>query len=139
MIKKYHEDHTKNKEILVDINKAIDASMELRNKKDLINQFISSLDSHSIVDEDWQKFVEQKKAQELEDIIKTEDLDRGAAYTFVENAFRDGYVPTTGTSIADILPPVSRFLPTGERSKKRENVLTKFTEFFDKFFGISKI
>lgn len=139
LIKKYHEDHTKNKEILVDINKAIDASMELRNKKDLINQFISSLDSHSIVDEDWQKFVEQKKAQELEDIIKTEDLDRGAAYTFVENAFRDGYVPTTGTSIADILPPVSRFLPTGERSKKRENVLTKFTEFFDKFFGISKI
>lgn len=137
LIKKYHEDHIKNKEILVDINKAIDSSMELRNKKELINQFISSLDSHSMIDEDWQKFVEQKKIQELEQIIDSENLNRDAVYSFIENAFKDGYVSTTGTSIADIIPPVSRFLPSGERSKKRENVLTKITNFFDKFFGIS--
>ena len=61
LIKKYHEDHIKNKELLLDINKAIDSSIELRNKKDLINQFITSLDVHSVVDEDWQKFVEEKK------------------------------------------------------------------------------
>ncbi len=56
LIKKYHEDHNQNREILIDINKAIDYSVELRNKKDLINQFISSLDIQSVVDEDWQKF-----------------------------------------------------------------------------------
>lgn len=65
LIKKYHEDHVLNKELLVDINKAIDSSVELRNKKDLINQFITSLDVHSIVDEDWQKFVEEKKVQRI--------------------------------------------------------------------------
>jgi type I restriction enzyme R subunit len=138
LIKKYHEDHTKNKELLADINKAIDSSMELRNKKDLINQFITSLDVHSIVDEDWQKFVEEKKIEELEKIIKNESLDKKATYKFINNAFRDGNIPTTGTAITSVLPPVSRFSKTGERTKKRESVLDKLTNFFDRFFDISK-
>ncbi len=137
LIKKYHEDHTKNKELLLDINKAIDSSVELRNKKDLINQFITSLDIKSVVDEDWQKFINEKKIEELEQIIENENLDRDATYTFVKNAFRDGSVATTGTAITKVLPPVSRFSPTGERSQKRESVLGKLTSFFERFFDIS--
>jgi type I restriction enzyme, R subunit len=137
LIKKYHEDHVKNRELLVDINKAIDSSVELRNKKDLINQFISSLEVHSAVDADWPKFVESKKIDELEQIISSENLNRDATYAFVNNAFRDGNLATTGTAIAKVLPPVSRFSPTGERTKKRESVLSKLTSFFEKFFDIS--
>lgn len=137
LIKRYHEDHDKNREILVDINKAIDSSVELRNKKDLINQFITSLDIHSVVDDDWQKFVDKKKIEELEQIITNENLDHDATYTFVKNAFRDGGVATTGTAITKVLPPVSRFSPTGERTQKRESVLNKLTSFFERFFDIS--
>ncbi len=137
LIKRYHEDHTKNRELLLDINKAIDSSVELRNKKELINQFITTLDVHSIVDEDWQKFVDKKKVEELDKIITSEGLDPDATYTFVRNAFRDGNVATTGTAITKVLPPVSRFSPTGERTKKRESVLTKLTNFFERFFDIS--
>lgn len=137
LIKKYHENHIKNKEILLDISKAIDSSVELRNKKDLINQFISSLDVHSIVDDDWYKFVEKKKIQELDQIIENENLDRDATYVFIKNAFRDGNVSTTGTAIAKVLPPVSRFSPTGDRTKKRESVVSKLTNFFERFFNIS--
>ena len=138
LIKKYHEDHIKNREILVDINKAIDSSVELRNKKDLINQFITSLDAHSVVDDDWKRFVEGKKVEELEQIITSENLDHDATYTFVKNAFRDGNVAITGTAITNVLPPVSRFSETGERTKKRENVLSKLTHFFERFFDISR-
>jgi len=137
LIKVYHTDNIKNKEILLDINKTIDSSVELRNKKDLINQFIISLDVHSIVDEDWQKFVEDKKAEELEKIIKVENLDKDATYKFINNAFKDGHVATTGTAISKVLPPVSRFSPDGERNKKRETVLTKLTNFFERFFDIA--
>jgi type I restriction enzyme, R subunit len=137
LIKKYHEDHVKNRELLVDINKAIDSSVELRNKKDLINQFIISLDVHAVIDEDWHKFVEEKKIEELEIIIKNEDLDHDATYTFINNAFRDGSVAATGTAISKVLPPVSRFSPTGERTQKRESVLKKLTGFFERFFDIS--
>ena len=137
LIKKYHEDHIKNKELLIDINKAIDSSVELRNKKDLINKFITSLDVHSIVDEDWKNFVEEKKTEELDKIIESENLDPEATYTFIKNAFRDGNVPATGTAISKVLPPVSRFSPTGERSQKRESVLNKLSSFFERFFDIS--
>ena len=138
LVKKYHEDHTKNREILIDINKAIDSSVELRNKKDLINQFIDSLDVRSVIDDDWQKFVDKKKIEELEQIITEENLDRDKAYKFVKNAFRDGNIATTGTAITEVLPPVSRFFQTGERTTKRENVLGRLTSFFEKFFDISR-
>lgn len=138
LIKKYHEDHIKNREILIDINKAIDSSVELRNKKDLINQFITSLDVHSVVDEDWQRFVEEKKMQELDSIIESENLDQEATYTFIKNAFRDGGVATTGTAITKIMVnKPSRFSPDGGYGKKRESVLNKLTNFFERFFDIS--
>lgn len=137
LVKKYHEDHIKNRELLVDINKAIASSVELRNKKDLIDQFIASLDIHSVVDEDWQKYVEKKRIEELEEIIKKENLDHDETYKFVRNAFRNGSVATTGTALAKVLPPVSRFSPGGERSKKRESVLERLTRFFERFFDIS--
>ena len=137
LIKQYHEEHTKDKEILVDINKAIDSSVELRNKKELINQFITSLDVGANIDEDWQKFVNKRKIEELEQIIKDENLNRDAAYSFVNNAFRDGNIATTGTAITKVLPPVSRFSKTGERTQKRESVLSRLTQFFERFFDIS--
>lgn len=138
LVKKYHEDHTNNRELLADINKAIDSSVELRNKKDLINQFITSLDAHSTVEDEWQKFVDDKKIEELEEIISSEQLNRDEAYKFVKNTFHNGTVTPTGTSLAKVLPPVSRFSPGGERTLKRETVLLKLTDFFEKFFDISE-
>lgn len=90
-----------------------------------------------MIDEDWQKFVEAKKVEELDRIIESENLDREATYTFVKNAFRNGSVATTGTAITRVLPPVSRFSPDGEYTKKRESVHDKLTRFFERFFDIS--
>jgi type I restriction enzyme, R subunit len=78
------------------------------------------------------------KIEELERIIKDENLNNDETYNFIKNAFRDGNIPTTGTAITKLLPPVSRFSKTGERSKKRENVIKKFTKFFERYFDISK-
>jgi len=137
LIKKYHEGHLQDKEIVVSINKAIDSSVELRNKKDLIEHFIDSLTPSSNVDDDWHSFVNAKKIEELDGIIREETLDKEETYKFVNNAFRDGYIPTTGTALTKVLPPVSRFTPTGDRTKKRETVLEKLKTFFNKFWDIS--
>jgi type I restriction enzyme R subunit len=61
LIRKYHASNQEDKELLVDINKAIDSSIELRNKKELIEQFIGSLNANSSVDNDWRNFVDGKK------------------------------------------------------------------------------
>ncbi|MDR0789796.1 MAG: type I restriction endonuclease subunit R [Bacteroidales bacterium] len=138
LIRQYHDSHLKDKEILININKAIDSSVELRNKKELIVQFIDSLNVNSVVDDDWSKFVDKKKIEELDKIISDENLDKGETYKFIQNAFRDGSVATTGTGITKVLPPVSRFTPTADRSRKRETVLEKLMAFFDRFFDISR-
>jgi type I restriction enzyme R subunit len=46
-------------------------------------------------------------------------------------------VPATGTAISKVLPPVSRFSPSGERTQKRESVINKLSNFFERFFDIS--
>ena len=137
LIRKYHASNQTDKELLTDINKAMDSSVELRNKKDLITQFISSLNAESSIDSDWEAFVNSKRTEELDKIIAEENLNRDETYKFVENAFRDGGVQTSGTAITKVLPPISIFTPTNERGKKRENVLEKITAFFERFFDIS--
>lgn len=137
LIKKYHEGHLKDKGIVISIGKAIDSSVELRNKKELIEQFIESLTPTTNVDDDWHSFVDAKKLEELETIITDENLDKDETYKFITNAFRDGFVQSTGTSISKVLPPVSRFTPTGDRTKKRDTVIEKLTAFFNKFWDIS--
>lgn len=89
------------------------------------------------VDDDWHKFVDAKKIEELEHIINEENLDKEETYKFITNSFRDGYIQTTGTELTKVLPPVSRFTPTGERTKKKESVLEKLMAFFKKFWDIS--
>jgi type I restriction enzyme, R subunit len=137
LIMKYHESHLKDTEIIISINKAIDSSVELRNKKDLIQKFIQSLTPGADITDDWQSFVDEKKMEELDQIIAQENLDREETHKFINNAFRDGYVQTTGTGLTKILPPVSRFTPTGERTQKRETVIEKMKAFFNRFWDIS--
>jgi type I restriction enzyme R subunit len=138
LIRKYHASNQQDKELLIDINKAIDSSVELRNKKELIEQFISTINAESSVDDDWQSFASSKKVVELDRIISEENLDRDETYRFIESAFRDGTIQTSGTAITKIMPPVSRFTADQSRGKKRETVLDKLASFFNKFFDISK-
>ena len=137
LIRKYHTGNQDDKELLADINRAIDSSVELRNKKELIEQFINSLNLGSSVDDDWRSFVDTKKLEELNQIINEESLDHDETYRFIDNAFRDGTIQSSGTAISKILPPGTRFSEDKSRSRKRETVLDKLTSFFNKFFDIS--
>lgn len=133
LLHKYQESHFKDKEIVVTITKSIDSSMELRSKKDLIEQFISALTSTTRIDDDWQTFIQQKKKAELDAIIKDENLNKEATYSFINNAFRDGYVQTFGKELAGILPPISLFSRSNNRTQKRLSVVEKLTAFFNRF------
>lgn len=125
------------KEIRAAIDRAVSSSPSLRNKKDLIEEFVDSLSATAEVDEAWAVFVAAKRAGELDRIIADEGLDPEATRAFVEAAFRDGAVQPTGTAITKILPPVSRFGQAGGHAAKKRAVLSKLGDFFDRFFGLS--
>lgn len=137
LIKKYHDSNCKDKELLVSIGKAVDSSMELRNKKDLIMRFIESVNSRSDVDAEWGKFVNEARICELNQIIAHENLNKSETYRFIKNAFREGVVQTTGTDIVKLLPPTSIFSTENNITDKLQAVVDKITAFFERFFSIS--
>ena len=137
LVKKYHDSNMQDKEVLVTINKAIMASPDLRNKKDLIMAFINSLDANSDVYSDFESFMNSKKKEELDKIINEENLNKEQTYNFVRKSFEQGKVDINGTEISDILPPMSMFSKDNNRQKKKNKVIDKILEFFDKFFSLS--
>ena len=135
LVKKYHDTHCEDKEVLITIKKAIDASPELRSKKQLIETFIAGISDADDVMSEWHDYVVKQREEELQTIIAEEKLKPKDTRKFLENAFRDGEIKTTGTDIDKIMPPVSRF-GGGGRAKKKQNVVDKLKTFFEKYFGV---
>ena len=135
LVKKYHDSHGEDKEVLITITKAIDASPELRSKKALIETFIAGINDVQDVMAEWHDYVAKMREEELLKIIKEEKLKEVETRKFIENAFRDGKIKTIGTDIDKLMPPVSRF-GNSNRSIKKQNVIDKLKSFFERFFGI---
>lgn len=136
LVAKYHDENCKDKEILVAIDKAIRSSLQLRSKKELIENFIETINASSDVNGDWQKFVQEQKEADIQELIQEEKLKPEETKKLMENAFRDGVLKTTGTDVDKILPPVSRFGGGGSRDKKKQTVINKLRNFFEKYFGL---
>ena len=136
LVQKYHDTNCTNKEILVNISKAIGSSMQLRSKKELIENFIGSVNADTDVEQSWKDFVRQQKAEDLKELIESENLRPEETERFIESSFRDGQVRTTGTDIDKILPPMSRFGGSGNRQEKKKTVVEKLQTFFERYFGL---
>lgn len=126
------------KEIRAAIDRAVLASPSLRNKKDLIEQFVDSVSLTSRVDAAWEVFIARRRVEELDRIIDQEGLNPDATRAFVDSAFRDGAIPTSGTAITHILPPVTRFSAGDAHAAKKRSVMERLTAYFDRFFGLAK-
>lgn len=135
-VAEYYKSNKKDKEILIDIKKAIDSSIELRSKKELIEGFIDRVNSSKNITDDFKKFVREEKEKDLEKVIEEEKLKPEETKKFIDNSLRDGTLKTTGTDIDKLLPPVSRF-GGGNRIEKKLGVIEKLKGFFDKYLGLT--
>ncbi len=124
-------------QIRAEITRAVDASPTLRNKKDLIEDFVDKLSNDGAVDAEWRAFIAARREAELDAIINEENLRPERARAFMATAFRDGSIAVTGTAITEVLPPSSRFAPDGGHREKKQRVLAKLGTFFERFFGLS--
>ena len=135
LVAKFHKSNCEDKNILVSIDKAINSSIQLRSKKELIENFIDTVNAATNVDEDWRKFVREQKENDLAVLINEEKLKQDETNKLINNSFRDGSLKTTGTDIDKIMPPVSRF-GGGNRTAKKQNIIDKLKNFFEKYFGL---
>ena len=139
LITQLHDGHAQDKEIRLSIRKAISSSPDLRNKKDLIEDFIDQLTPEKDVNDDWHRFVKQQQKEQLDEIISEEKLKPKETYEFVSQSFRNGEIEETGTAITRILPPLPLFSKNkdNDRGKKKQDVIAKLKAFFERFFDVS--
>lgn len=138
LVQKYRDERGDgdDKEIRAEITRALDSSPSLRNKKDLVEAFVDSMSVDVEVDQEWRAFIAARREAELKTIIRDENLKSEETRDFVDTAFRDGQIRTSGTAITRVLPPVSRFSADGGHGEKKQRVIEKLTAFFERFFDL---
>ena len=134
LVKKFQDTKNQDTDVRGAIEKAISASIQLRSKKELIDNFIATINSSTDIPSAWPVFVEAEMARELTQLIATEALHDAPTRQLVAYAFRDGTLKTSGTDFDGILPPMSRF--GSAREAKKQRVGDVLSAFFEKYAGL---
>jgi type I restriction enzyme, R subunit len=135
LVAQYKADNGQDKTRLDNIYREVNSSVQLRSKKELIEAFINRVNVSTEVEESWQAFVRESKEQDLATLIAEQNLKDSQTRKFIEYAFRDGVMKTTGTDIDAILPPMRRF-DGGNRQERKQHIITELLKFFEKYFGV---
>lgn len=135
LVKKYHDSNCEDQEIIMAITRSVTSSPSLRDKKDLIDGYISTIVPGEDVDvyDEWQKYIEQQKTKELDAIINDENLKPTEAREFIEKSLKSGYVEEYGLAITKVLPPMPLFGGGGKREQKKKTVIEKIKKFIERF------
>ena len=136
LVQQYHDSNCQDKEIIVKIRKDIEASPDMRDKRDLIMKFIDQMTpgKGDDIGGEWEAYIEKQKQKQLQTIIDEEHLKPAETNEFMARAFLEGYITETGTGIAKILPPSNPFLP--ESGEKKQTVIDKLKAYFSRFFNL---
>ena len=138
LVAQYHDSQCADREIVVKIRKAVGASPDLRDKRELIEQFVERMtpDGNPDVYADWEAYVARKKEEDLQRIIDEERLKPEETRLFMEHAFEEDGIQTEGTAIVKILPPMPLFGGGGKRAEKKRAVIEKLQAFFAKYVNL---
>ena len=134
LVEKYRASHGQDKTIVANIRTAINSSIELRSKKELIEGFIEDINVSDSVGEDWKRYVSERKEADLAELIQHERLKPEETRKFIDNAFRDGALKTIGTDIDKIMPPANPFDKKSSENKK--GIIERIKAFFEKYLGL---
>lgn len=134
LVEKFRATHRQDKTILASIRTAVNSSIELRSKKELIEGFIEDINVSSSVSADWQRYVNECREADLVELINQERLRPEETRKFLANAFRDGALKTIGTDIQAIMPPSNPFDRTS--GEKKRSIIASLKAFFEKYLGL---
>jgi type I restriction enzyme R subunit len=135
LVEKLHDENVKGKAFMEGIEKAINSTLQLRSKKELIMAFILQVDGFDDLDGQWVKYIDKKKASDLQDIITSEHLDSVKTQKYMDDCFSNGYFKTIGTEIDNLLPPMSRF-GGSQRDAKKTAVIKRLKKYYETYFDI---
>ena len=124
------------REIRATIERRVEASPSLHNKRDLIEEFLHSEESAGAsgdTHQRWGKFIAYRRDQELNELIEAEELNPDETYSLVEKALRNGGVQTSGTAMKKLLPATSSLGRHKDQDEVQARLSEKLSAFVDRF------
>ena len=83
------------------------------------------------IEEMVERYIAEAKHRELSVIVEEENLDEAATTTFINKAFSDGEIETSGTNIISLMNyKPSRFALDGQYSELKNCVIARLKAFF---------
>lgn len=140
LLEEYHKDSKE--KIKTNILKTIVSNPSLRDKKELIEEFLNEIDHNKNSDYKsfFENFMQRKKEQELQQIIKDENLNGNLTKEYLDEAFELNFFQDKGERIGRLLPLINPFAPKSEgNDEKRQQIINKLKSFFDKFIVFLKV
>ena len=136
LVTQFQKENHKNKEISVDIIRAINSNPELKPKKELIEKFIEMVDDTEDTHQAWIKFRDNEKVKEFDQIVLEENLRMPETQELVDKIFRIGAFEVSDAEISNIMPPTSRFGAGNmdARLAKKEHITNRLNNFFMKYY-----
>ncbi|GAA7415060.1 type I restriction endonuclease subunit R [Helicobacter pylori] len=120
------------------IEPIINSSIELRNKKDLIMDFIDKYNKDQEVHAYFQEYIHQKREEEFQNIIEENRLNEEKAYSFMQHAFRGGEINFSGTEFPKIIEEKpSRFNKNSRYQEVKEKAAASLSRFFYRFCDLT--
>lgn len=138
LVNKYHEQNCKDKELLAKIQSAIGASPDLRDKEELILNFIKKVSPEKgDIEDQWLSYISLEKENELKRIIVQKNLNEGPTRNFIDQAFKVGYISGLGTAIKDIMPSMGIFGDArGAREETKAQIIRTLTDYFNCYYNV---
>ncbi|MEA4206060.1 type I restriction endonuclease subunit R [Mycoplasma sp. 1199] len=144
---------TDTEKVKKEVGKLAQSSTSLRNKKDLILEFI---DQYNIQDisktateneieintwEEWEKFVHQRAGQEINTIINSQNIQAEQAKEYILNSLESGSLKFDGQALDSAIkaPLFPRGANSSNRYETKKKVFSIFQNFFNKFKDILNI
>lgn len=120
------------------IEPILNSSIELRNKKDLIMDFIDKYNKDQEVHAHFQDYIHQKREEEFQKIIEENRLNEEKAYSFMQHAFKGGEINFSGTKFPEIIEEKpSRFDKNSRYQEVKEKVAASLSRFFHRFCDLT--
>lgn len=136
MVMTHHQENAKDEEIKLKISRAINSSIELRSKKELIENFVANVNNTDNIFNEWEEYSSKCKYDELQEIISQFKLKQDKTVKYISDSFKDGELKTTGMHIESLLPPISIFSGNNKHYEIKQKVIERLKEYFEKYSGI---
>ncbi|MGR3610144.1 MAG: type I restriction endonuclease subunit R, EcoR124 family [Sulfitobacter sp.] len=126
-------------DLIEDARRVIRGSLGNRAKESLIVDFINQTDLDQIDDKAgvigaFFSFAQVEQRKEIEELIKSEDLNSDAAKRYISASIKREFASENGADLNAILPKMSPLNP--QFRTKKTTVFEKISSFVDKFKGV---